>query len=170
MIQLDTSFLIRGLVRGSGEDELLREWLSAGETLEASAIVWAEFLCGPLEDSHLKLASRVVTHRLPFAEEDALLAAELFNDSGRRRGSFVDCLIAAQREYRMRTTGKVKWFNDAKGFGFITPEDGQKDCFVHHSAIQGEGFKSLAEGERVEFDIVQGEKGPAAENVTKIGD
>src|SRR4051794_17446178 len=68
-----------------------------------------------------------------------------------------------------RTTGTVKWFNDAKGFGFITPEGGQKDCFVHHSAIQGGGFRTLAEGERVEFDIVQGAKGPAAENVTKIG-
>ncbi len=69
----------------------------------------------------------------------------------------------------MRMTGTVKWFNDAKGFGFITRDDGQKDCFVHHSGIQGQGFKSLAEGERVEFDVVQGQKGPAAENVTKIG-
>ena len=68
----------------------------------------------------------------------------------------------------MRTTGTVKWFNDAKGFGFITREDGQ-ECFVHHSAIQGDGFKTLAEGERVEFDLVQGQKGPAAENVTKLG-
>jgi CspA family cold shock protein len=69
----------------------------------------------------------------------------------------------------MRTTGTVKWFNDAKGFGFITPENGEKDCFVHHSAISGQGFKSLAEGEKVEFDVVQGAKGPAAENVVKLG-
>ena len=68
----------------------------------------------------------------------------------------------------MRTTGTVKWFNDSKGFGFITPEDGSKDCFVHHSAIQGSGFKSLQEGDLVEFDMVQGPKGPAAQNVAKI--
>ena len=68
----------------------------------------------------------------------------------------------------MRTIGTVKWFNDQKGFGFITREDGQKDCFVHHSAIEGGGFKTLAEGERVEFDVVQGQRGPAAEHVTKM--
>lgn len=69
----------------------------------------------------------------------------------------------------MRTTGTVKWFNDAKGFGFITPADGDRDCFVHYSAIQGNGFKTLAEGEAVEFDLIQGEKGPAAENVARLG-
>ena len=68
----------------------------------------------------------------------------------------------------MRTRGTVKWFNDSKGFGFITPENGTKDCFVHHSAIQGQGFKSLAEGDRVEFDVVAGQKGPAAANVVKL--
>ena len=68
----------------------------------------------------------------------------------------------------MRTQGVVKWFNDSKGFGFFTPDVGSKDCFVHYSAIQGNGFKSLAEGDRVEFDVVQGQKGPAAENVSKV--
>jgi CspA family cold shock protein len=69
----------------------------------------------------------------------------------------------------MRIKGKVKWFDDSRGFGFIVLEDGQKDCFVHHSAIEGTGFKTLTEGETVEFEIVEGQKGPAAQNVVRMG-
>ena len=68
----------------------------------------------------------------------------------------------------MHMTGTVKWFNEEKGFGFIARDDQEKDVFCHHSAIQGQGFKSLAEGQKVEFDVVQGQKGPAAENVTTL--
>ena len=63
------------------------------------------------------------------------------------------------------TTGTVKWFNDSKGFGFITPNDGSKDVFVHHSSIQAGGFRSLAEGQQVKFDTESGPKGPSAINV-----
>ncbi len=66
-----------------------------------------------------------------------------------------------------RINGTVKWFNDAKGFGFIQ-RDGGPDVFVHFSAIQANGFKSLAEGDKVEFEIVDGQKGPQAANVTKV--
>jgi cold shock protein len=65
-------------------------------------------------------------------------------------------------------TGTVKWFNDAKGYGFISPDGGGKDVFVHHSNISGEGFKSLAEGAKVEFDTQEGQKGPEAANVRAL--
>ena len=65
-------------------------------------------------------------------------------------------------------TGTVKWFSDAKGFGFITPDESGNDLFVHHSAIQGDGYKSLAEGTKVSYDAEQGPKGPAAANVQTV--
>jgi CspA family cold shock protein len=67
-----------------------------------------------------------------------------------------------------RATGTVKWFNDSKGYGFISPEDAGKDLFVHHSAIAGDGFKSLTEGAKVEFEAAEGPKGPEAKNVVQL--
>jgi cold shock CspA family protein len=65
-------------------------------------------------------------------------------------------------------TGTVKWFNDSKGFGFITPDDGGKDLFAHHTSIQAEGYKSLQEAQKVSFDVVAGQKGPAASNIKPV--
>ncbi|WER48999.1 cold-shock protein [Cupriavidus sp. WKF15] len=65
-------------------------------------------------------------------------------------------------------TGTVKWFNSEKGYGFITPDDGGKDLFAHHSEIQGTGFKALEEGAKVEFEVTQGQKGPQASNIRKL--
>ena len=95
MVHLDTSFLIRALVPGSREDRRLREWLSGGETVSMSAIAWAEFLCGPVGTATAELAAEVVAERRAFAENHAALSARLFNQTGRRRGTLVDCMIAA---------------------------------------------------------------------------
>jgi predicted nucleic acid-binding protein len=95
VIVLDTSFLIRALARGSTQDARLREWLRKGEELGMSAIAWAELLCGPIESEQIDLARRVVPRRLAFSEEDAIVAARLFNETGGRRGSLTDCMIAA---------------------------------------------------------------------------
>jgi len=95
MIQLDTSFLIRALVRESPEDRKLRRWLEAAESLSMSAVAWAELLCGPLTPDELEFASKAVEQRHEFTDDQAVIAARLFNESGRRRGSLPDCMIAS---------------------------------------------------------------------------
>ena len=95
MILLDTSFLIRSLVAGSAQDRQLRHWLIDKESVGISSIAWAEFLCGPVQPAMIEAVTRFVTVRAAFDEDDALLAAQLFNGSGRRRGSLADCMIAA---------------------------------------------------------------------------
>ena len=95
MIHLDTSFLIRSLVSASPEDEMLRGWLRRGENLAMCTIAWTEFLCGPVSSEEVELAATVVAERRPYEEADAVVAAGLFNTTGRRRGSLADCMIAA---------------------------------------------------------------------------
>jgi len=95
MIHLDTSFLIHALARGSAQDREMRGWLATGEALRMSSVSWAEFLCGPVDDTHIELARRIVPEISPFVDSQSTGAALLFNLGGRRRGSFVDCMIAA---------------------------------------------------------------------------
>ena len=95
MIYLDTSFLIRALKRGSPEDRRLRRWIQDGEILGMNAVAWAEFLCGPLSPAEKELAAGVVEQRIDFTPTHAEIAARLFNESGRRRGTLIDCMIAA---------------------------------------------------------------------------
>jgi predicted nucleic acid-binding protein len=95
MIHLDTGFLIRALVRNSPQDIKLRSWLRSNAQLGISSIAWAEFLCGPVDQAEADLAARILPDCKPFTDKDAALAARLFNISGRRRGTFIDCMIAA---------------------------------------------------------------------------
>ncbi len=95
MIHLDTSFLIRALELGSPQDRKLREWVAAGEILVMSTVAWAEFLCGPLQGSDLALTAEIVGKRRHFTDDHAATATRLFNESGRRRGLWVDSMIAA---------------------------------------------------------------------------
>ena len=92
---IDTSFLIRALVAGTTADRRLRRWITANEPLAMSAVAWAEFLCGPLEAADAAIASAIVGEATPLTAEQAATAAALFNASGRRRGTFIDCLVAA---------------------------------------------------------------------------
>lgn len=95
MIHLDTSFLIRALIQGTTQDRALRRWIAADETLVMNALAWAEFQCGPLHPPELATAAALIDHHRHFTREDAESAARLFNESGRRRGSLIDCMIAA---------------------------------------------------------------------------
>jgi predicted nucleic acid-binding protein len=95
MIHLDTGFLIRALVRNSAEDLKLRYWLKTTTPVGISCVAWAEFLCGPVETSAVNLAARIIHDRVPLLDEDAAMTARLFNLSGRRRGTLIDCMIAA---------------------------------------------------------------------------
>lgn len=95
MIHLDTNFLIRALVRGSSQDIQLRQWLNAGESINLTAIALTEFLCGPVSAEQLRIAGQLFPQAEPFLSEDSQLAATLFNQTGRRRGSLIDCMIAA---------------------------------------------------------------------------
>jgi predicted nucleic acid-binding protein len=95
VIHLDTSFLIRALAGDSAHDRHLRDWIGLGEPMGMSAIGWAEFLCGPVGLTEIALARRILGEPVTFVGDDATLAARLFNDGGRRRGSLVDCMIAA---------------------------------------------------------------------------
>jgi len=94
-IHLDTCFLIHALVPDSDADTRLRQWLSGGHRISMNSVAWTEFLCGPLPAPDLVLAEQVITERLEYSESDARRAAELFNSTGRRRGTLVDCMIAA---------------------------------------------------------------------------
>ena len=95
MIHLDTSFLVRALIPGTTEDAKMRKWTAEGEALIMSSVAWAELLCGPLDAGDLRLAGRFVERLQDFTPDQAVVAARLFNESGRRRGTIIDCMIGA---------------------------------------------------------------------------
>jgi predicted nucleic acid-binding protein len=95
MVHLDTNFLILSLIPGTTQDQRLRGWIASGEKLGVNTIAWTEFLCGPVQGEAIAAASILLPNPEPFLPSDAVRAAELFNLTGRRRGSLIDCMIAA---------------------------------------------------------------------------
>src|SRR5215212_5937640 len=134
----------------------------------AAAIVRSQWKFLPVPVSP---AQRLLSLVLSATERAWLMeshASEVFSAAGVAIGSTPRCSSHDPRRYAAMPTGTVKWFSDEKGFGFITPEDGGKDLFVHHTGINGSGFKTLAEGAKVSYDAESGPKGPNATNVTVI--
>ena len=119
MIHLDTNFLIQALQSGSPQARKLARWVERGETLVISTIAWTEFLCGPLSPLEISLADKIVEHSHDFTKEHAALAAHLFNETGRRRGSLQDCMIgaAAIAESAALTTSNTPDFARFEDFG-----------------------------------------------------
>ena len=115
MILFDTNFLIASLVRGSAEDAQFREWLVAEQKVTINVIVWAEFLCGPVSDEDVRLASALFPQPEPVLADDSVRAAQLYNATGRRRGSLADCLIAAT-SIRLNTELATKNLDDFRSF------------------------------------------------------
>jgi CspA family cold shock protein len=105
-------------------------------------------------------------YRAPATLDEDLPIKTRFGGASR---AFLTRSSAGKGGVRFMATGTVKWFNETKGYGFIAPDEGGKDVFVHHTGISGEGFKKLAEGEKVEFEVREGSKGPEAANVVTIG-
>jgi predicted nucleic acid-binding protein len=95
VIHLDTGFLIRALVVGTAEADDVQQWLKDGQMLRICSVAWTELVCGPLDAHDLSFAATILAEPVPFAGDDAIRAGELFNQTGRRRGSLLDCMIAA---------------------------------------------------------------------------
>ena len=124
MIHVDTSFLIQALIPGTPQDRSIRKWIREGESLAVSAIAWAEFRCGPLRREELAVAEGVLGRCRDFTRDDAETAARLYKESGRRRGSLADCMIAAAAlgDGAALATANVRDFRLLRDFGLTTAD------------------------------------------------
>ncbi len=124
MIHLDTSFLILALRPGTAQDRMLRRWLADRRPIAVCSVAWAEFRCGPLEASELAAAGAIIERHRAFTKDDAETSAQMFNATGRRRGSIVDCMIAAAAVADGATvaTANPADFERLREFGVITAE------------------------------------------------